>query len=260
MSNNKKYYYLKLKDSFFNEDAAVVLESMKNGYIYSNIRFKLYLKSLKYNGKLMMTDRIPYNSRNLESLAKVIRSDIDHLRSAIKIFKELDIIEILDSGEMYMLDIQNFIGHSSTEADRKREYRIKLEDKKGQKSDKSLDKNPPELKIKIKIKKELKKNKYSEHKNVLITEKEYNKLITDYGNIINDKIEDLSLYLLKTGKRYKSHYATIQTWLRKDGIKKVTKDDVKKDKQKEYERNIVECMQKKGIDWNQAVECLKENA
>ena len=36
MSDNKKYYYLKLKDNFFDSDEIKILEQMKNGYKYSN--------------------------------------------------------------------------------------------------------------------------------------------------------------------------------------------------------------------------------
>ena len=50
MADNKKYYYLKLKDNFFDSDEMIVLESMPDGYIYSNILLKLYLRSLKYEG------------------------------------------------------------------------------------------------------------------------------------------------------------------------------------------------------------------
>nr|DAF51836.1 MAG TPA: DnaD like replication protein [Podoviridae sp. ctf5T2] len=34
MSNNKKYYYLRLKDNFFDSDELKILESMKDGYLY----------------------------------------------------------------------------------------------------------------------------------------------------------------------------------------------------------------------------------
>ena len=47
MSDNRKYYYLKLKENYFDEDAIVLLESMQDGILYSNILLKLYLKSLK---------------------------------------------------------------------------------------------------------------------------------------------------------------------------------------------------------------------
>ena len=62
MADNKKYYYLKLKDNFFDSDEMIILESMPDGYIYSNILLKLYLRSLKYQGRLMFNDKIPFNS------------------------------------------------------------------------------------------------------------------------------------------------------------------------------------------------------
>lgn len=149
----KKYYYLKLKENYFERDNVKILESVENGYIYSNIIMKLYLKALKYNGKLMMTERIPYDPSKLQVLANVLNHDIAHVKEAINHAVNLDIIEILDTGEMFMLDIQNFIGLSSNEADRKREYRSLIENKTGQMSDNSL----PELEREkeIKIKKEL---------------------------------------------------------------------------------------------------------
>ncbi|EMW5712290.1 TPA: phage replisome organizer N-terminal domain-containing protein, partial [Enterococcus faecium] len=52
MADNKRYYYLKLKENFFDSDEMVLLESMPDGYIYSNILLKLYLRSLKHEGKL----------------------------------------------------------------------------------------------------------------------------------------------------------------------------------------------------------------
>ena len=61
---NGRYYYLMLKENFFESDDLIFLESMENGYLYSNILLKLYLKSLKEKGRLMYKDRIPYNSKN----------------------------------------------------------------------------------------------------------------------------------------------------------------------------------------------------
>lgn len=37
MADNKKYYYLKLKENFFDSDSMVLLESMQDGILYSNI-------------------------------------------------------------------------------------------------------------------------------------------------------------------------------------------------------------------------------
>ena len=124
MSDNKKYYYLRLKDNFFDSDELKILESMKDGYLYSNILLKLYLRSLKNDGKLVVNDRIPYNA---EMLASVTGHQIGTVKLALSIFKDLGLIDVLENGAIYMLDIQNFIGKGSSEADRKREYRQRIE-------------------------------------------------------------------------------------------------------------------------------------
>jgi len=43
MSDNRKYYYLKLKENYFDDDSIVLLESMQDGVLYSNILLKLYV-------------------------------------------------------------------------------------------------------------------------------------------------------------------------------------------------------------------------
>lgn len=55
--------------------------------------------------------------------------------------------------------------------------------------------------------------KYREFKNVLLSNEEYNKL--EKNNLLS-YIEKLSSYIASTGKKYKSHYATILNWSRKD--------------------------------------------
>ncbi|AUB52001.1 phage replisome organizer [Enterococcus mundtii] len=165
MSDNKRYYYLKLKENFFDSDEMVLLESMPDGYIYSNILLKLYLRSLKHEGKLMFNDRIPFNST---MLATITRHSVGVVEKAVQIFRELSLIDVLDNGAIYMSDIQSFIGKSSTEADRKRNYRRKIEEAKqnlitgGQMSDKSPDKTPPELEKEIEKEIEKEKCKYSD--------------------------------------------------------------------------------------------------
>lgn len=131
--DNKKYYYLKLKEDFFESDSMILLENMRDGYLYSNILLKLYLRSLKDDGRLMLNGAIPYNS---QMLASVTRHQVGTVEKALNVFQDLGLIEVLDSGAIYMMDIQNFVGESSNEADRKRAYRARIE------KDKCPDKNP----------------------------------------------------------------------------------------------------------------------
>ncbi len=120
MADNKKYYYLKLKEGFFDSDDMKLLQSMKEGYLYSDILLKLYLRSLRQEGRLMYRDVIPYTP---DMIAAVTNHQIGTVEKAIKILEQMGFIEILDNGAIYMTDIQNFIGQSSTEADRIRNYR-----------------------------------------------------------------------------------------------------------------------------------------
>jgi hypothetical protein len=61
----------------------------------------------------------------------------------------------------------------------------------------------------------VKKHKYGEYNNVLLTDDELEKLKAEYPDYLN-RIERLSSYVASTGKKYKSHYATIRNWARKD--------------------------------------------
>ena len=120
MADNKKYYYLKLKEGFFDSDDMKLLQAMKDGYVYSDILLKLYLRSLRQDGRLMYRDIIPYTP---DMIAAVTNHQVGTVEKAIRILEQMGFIEILDNGAIYMTDIQNFIGQSSSEADRRRAYR-----------------------------------------------------------------------------------------------------------------------------------------
>lgn len=123
MSDNKKYYYIRLKENFFESEEILLLEDLEDGYKYSNILLKLYLRSLKNEGKLMYRDSIPYSTK---LISKVTGHSIGDVERALKAFQELKLIEVLDNGAIYMLDIQTFIGETTTEAERKKAYRNRI--------------------------------------------------------------------------------------------------------------------------------------
>ena len=121
MADNRKYYYLKLKESYFDDDAIVLLESMPDGILYSNILLKLYLKSLKNGGKLQLDENIPYTA---QMIATLTRQQVGTVERALGIFQQLGLVEQLHGGLLYMTDIELMIGQSSTEAERKRAERL----------------------------------------------------------------------------------------------------------------------------------------
>ena len=76
--------------------------------------------------------------------------------------------------------------------------------------------NQPQLKNDKNDKNDKNEYIYGEFKNVLLTADEFEKLKSSFSDY-QDRIEKLSSYIASKGKKYKSHYATILNWARKDG-------------------------------------------
>lgn len=187
MADNKKYYYMRLNENYFDSETQVLLESMPDGYLYSNILLKLYLKSLKNDGRLMFNEKIPYSP---QMIATITRHQIGTVEKSLKIFKELNIIDVIDTGAIYMLDIQNFIGKSNTEADRKRAYRKRIENEKGHLSLKCPLEIEKEIEIEIEIEKE------QEIKEIEIN-KIYKYIEDNFGRILTPiEIQNIQSWLL----------------------------------------------------------------
>ena len=60
------------------------------------------------------------------------------------------------------------------------------------------------------------RHKYGMYENVLLTDEDYARLQEEFPVDLNERIERLSEYIASTGKKYKSHLATIRAWARKD--------------------------------------------
>ncbi|MCT4388329.1 DnaD domain protein [Leuconostoc pseudomesenteroides] len=194
MADNKKYYYIRLKENFFDSDEIKLLESIPNdGYKFSNILLKMYLKSLKYEGRLMFNERIPFNA---EMLATVTGHSLGDVTRAIDMFKKFGLIEVLETGEIYMLDIQSFIGKTSTEADRIKAYRKNVEHQK-QASVQMYDKSTPEIELEIEkeidIETDIKKELTAYQKILAVYEKNGFGLVSPIvSEKINDELKDFA--------------------------------------------------------------------
>lgn len=217
---NKNYYYLKLKEDFFDGDELKILESMENGYLYSNILLKMYLKALKNDGKLTFNEFIPYD---IKMLATITGHNVDVVEKAIKIFQGMHLIDILDNGAIYMLNMQAMIGSISSEGIRKAEYRekIRLEKESGTK----LGQCPDIISISNSIfnynnnnkekgvEKET-KHKYGEYQHILLTDKQLEKLKKDYGeDKTNTAIKFFDEYIQEKGYKCKDHNLAMRRWV-----------------------------------------------
>ena len=240
MSDNKKYYYLRLKDNFFDSDELKILESMKDGYLYSNILLKLYLRSLKNDGKLVVNERIPYSA---DMLASVTGHQVGTIKQALSVFKDLGLIDVLDNGAIYMLDIQNFIGKGSSEADRKREYRQRIEtDRTNVQTNlrQISDKSTPEIEIELEKDIEIEKEIHSSAKSTTTKRKRFEKpSISDIKQYCMERNNNVNAEQFfdyyesngwKVGKNsMKDWKAAVRTWERSEYRKPTQKKNSKQD-------------------------------
>ena len=152
-----KFYWLQLKEDFFEDDAIEWLEEQKpNGRDYAYFYLKLCLKSLKSNGILVRNVGnilIPYDNRKLAELTKM---DFDTVCVAMELLQKIGLIKILENGEIYITQLENLIGSVSKGALKKQQQRLLS----GQK----VDKCPPKIKIEIKDKDKIKDKYYSDEK------------------------------------------------------------------------------------------------
>ena len=236
MSDNRKYYYLKLKENYFDDDSIVLLESMQDGVLYSNILLKLYLKSLKHGGRLQLDEDIPYTA---QMIATITRQQIGTVERALQIFLKLGLVEVLDSGTFYMSNIELLIGQSSTEAERKRAARLQNKALSAPRTNGGhlSDIRPPEIEIEKEIDIEIEKEReletghpapaaYGRYHNVILSDTELDGLKTELPGKWEYYIDRLSCHIASSGRKYKSHAATIFKWAQEDAAKKAPKKGI----------------------------------
>lgn len=230
MAENRRFYYLKLKEGFYNSETMVVLESMPDGLLYSNLLLKMYLMSLKSGGILMLNEHLPHT---VQTIATFTRHQIGTVERSIKVFMEFGLVEVLTDGAFYMADIQLLIGQSSTEGERKKRERSRLQRQKLLPSggmdicppNRRVDKCPPILEkekdIELEIDREIEGGEIApavlgRYQNVFLSAGELSELQNDFPAVWQEYIERLSEYMASTGKQYRSHTATIRRWIADD--------------------------------------------
>lgn len=120
MADTGKYYWLQLHKDFFKRHDIKILKQMDNGEKYVTFYLQLLCESISHEGELRFSETIPYNDR---MLATITDTDIDVVRSAMKVLTELRMVELFDDDTLYMTECEKLIGKKVTSADRTRKYR-----------------------------------------------------------------------------------------------------------------------------------------
>lgn len=116
MSESKTYYWLKLNENFFSDETISYIEEQENGIAYSNFYLKLCLKSIRTEGKLMRlvgNMLIPYD---VPSIAKLVNVPVDTVAVAMQLFERIGLVERLDTGEIYLSQINEMVGKETDKA------------------------------------------------------------------------------------------------------------------------------------------------
>lgn len=119
----KRYYWLKLKEDFFDDDTIEWLEEQDNGKEYCLFYLKLCCKSLKSNGILMRQVGdvlIPYE---IKKIAEITRTEIPIVEAALDLLKQIGYVQVLDSGGLFLTQIEYMTGSETDAAERKRRSR-----------------------------------------------------------------------------------------------------------------------------------------
>ena len=121
-----KYYFLKLPENFFDKPEIKVIENMTNGDKYIVFYFKLLCMAIKAEGQLRLNQTIPYND---EMLANLTATDIDIVRTAIKLFVSFELLEIWDDSTIFMTQMKHLIGFNTEGAAKKKQQRLNAKEK-----------------------------------------------------------------------------------------------------------------------------------
>ena len=236
--------WIKIVTDVFDDEKILMIETMPEADTIIVIWFKLLCLAGKQNNSgVFQMGQMPYTD---EMFATIFRRPLNTVRLALKTFEQFGMVVILNS----TVTIPNWEKHQSLDAyeqakektrkrvaahrerqkvltgcsvtgsvtdgvtvtvcnalDKIREEEIRTDEIRG---DKSMEAEPPKPT----------RHKYGSYKNVLLTDEDVVKLQEEFPHDYSERIERLSEYISSTGKKYKSHLATIRSWARKDAEKK----------------------------------------
>ena len=242
--------WIKITTDVFDDEKILLIESLPDANSIIVVWFKLLCLAGKQNNSgVFMMGQMPYTDKMLATIFRMKESTVT---MALQTFEQFGMVEIIDGvitipnwGKHQNLDqLENKKAYMRNYMKEYREKKKALTCKYGCKTnskanvsqaDKEEDKDKeieedniilsdstePEPPAPKKT-----KHKYGEYKNVLLTDEELQKLKTEYSDDWQKRIENLSAYVESTGKKYKSHYATIRNWARKDAEQKPGKKEM----------------------------------
>lgn len=233
--SDKRFYWIKLKTDFFEQDAIDFLLSQPNGSDYIALYLKLCTMTANTNGQLATQIGeilIPYDTQKIARDTKYF--PVDTVIVALELFKKLGLIYESNDNILHVANYENMVGSETSSAKRVREWRGKKKalqcntnvtnietqeyrDKSIEIRDKSIDIDKEKDSVLDKPKQT--KHKYGEYHHVLLDDNQYERLKKLYGNSLDERIRILDEYIEISGKKYKNHSLVIQKWVHERYLK-----------------------------------------
>ena len=235
MADNRRYYWLKLKEDFFTDKRIKRLRRISGGDTYTIIYLKLLLLSLKDSGKLYYDG---VETDFIKELALTIDETEDDVMVTVNYLMAQGLMEIITENDEYFLtEIPSLIGSetASTRRSRKSREQKALQCNTGAtptqqncNGDIEIEK---EIDIEIEKERELETGHpapaaYGRYHNVILSDTELDGLKTELPGKWEYYIDRLSCHIASSGRKYKSHAATIFKWAQEDAAKKAPKKGI----------------------------------
>lgn len=242
----KKYYWIKLKNTLLTSDKVDFLMSQKDGANYVVLYQCLCLMCVNSKGQLGTTIGevlIPYDVAKIQRETKWFTQDT--VRVALELYKQLGLIYQLENGLYQITDFENLIGSETKWAEYKRLAKSKKDDENWKISNESPTDFQQEKDIRYKrLDKEKEKEKETNKEK---KRKESDDLLADESieidNVVNpeqEKIEQvqrcLEMYFLPVGTRINTlQLKMISEWVARYSVEDIVKkiQDVSLDTKKQ---------------------------
>ena len=235
MAANKRYYWIKLKEEFFTDKRIKRLRRISGGDTYTIIYLKLLLLSLKDEGKLYYDG---VESDFIKELALTIDETDDDVMVTVNYLINQGLLEVVtENDEYYLTEIPNLIGSETASTRRSRKSRelkmLQCNTNATHKQQKCNGEIEIEKEIDIEIEKERELETghpapaaYGRYHNVILSDTELDGLKTELPGKWEYYIDRLSCHIASSGRKYKSHAATIFKWAQEDAAKKAPKKGI----------------------------------
>ena len=183
----KKYYWLKLKDNFFNQKEVKKLRRIAGGDTYTIIYLKMQLLSIKKDGIIEFEG----TEKDLaEQLSYEIDEDLNNIQVTLSFLKVNNLIEEISENNFLLTKVPDCIGKEGASAERVRRHRERkalLEKEKEQKmlqcNGEVTNSNNAVIKSNTEIEKEKEKEIEIEKDNNISKDIFINKVVSEWNSI-----------------------------------------------------------------------------